>query len=276
MWRSAIPSGRRYSYAERLNRAGPDIAGAATDRYRVWNEDWVAALDTDGRHVIHIGDESIGLALTLDPGRPPTINGRNGVSQKGAATGNASHYYSLTRMPTRGALVIDGERFDVTGLSWMDREFGTSLLESDQQGWDWFALQLSDGSDVMIYQLRRTDGSRDRHSSGTLTRADGRVSALTSSDFTLSPTGPTYRAPGTGAVYPVAWRIEIPGEAVGLTVSTPLPAQELDATASTGVAYWEGMVEAAGTHRGQTITGRGYLEMTGYAGSMGRVLSTPR
>lgn len=268
------PSGRRYRYSERLNRAGPGIAGAAVDRYHVWNDDWTASLDADGRHIIDIPGRELGLGLTLDPGRAPTINGRNGVSQKGIASGNDSHYYSLTRMPTRGSIVLEGERIDVTGQSWMDREFGTSFLERDQQGWDWFALQLSDGSDLMLYQLRRRDGSRDPHSSGTLTRSDGRVVALNSDDFTLASVGPTYRAPSSGAVYPVAWRVELPGEGLKLTVSTPLPAQELDATASTGVAYWEGLVDVAGVRQERAVTGRGYLEMTGYAGSMGRFLST--
>jgi predicted secreted hydrolase len=267
------PAGRRYRYAERLNRGGPGIAGAATDRYHVWNDDWTAALDAEGRHVIRLLEDGLGVDLVLDETRPPTLNGRNGTSQKGRDAGNASHYYSLTRMPTRGTIVIDGERVAVTGLSWMDREFGTSFLEPDQQGWDWFALQLEDGSDLMIYQLRRGDGSRDPHSSGTLTRADGRVVTLRSPDFTLTPLGPVYRSPSSGATYPIAWRIDIPGEALSLDVTTPLPAQELDTRPSTGVTYWEGLVDATGRHRGRNVTGRGYLEMTGYAGSMGRVLS---
>ncbi len=271
------PAGRRYRYAERLNRAGPGIAGAATDRYHVWNDDWTASLDTSGRHVIQLLQDGLGVDLVLDEGRRATVNGRDGISQKGSDAGNASHYYSLTRMPTRGTIVIDGERIDVTGHSWMDREFGTSFLEPDQQGWDWFALQLSDGSDLMIYQLRRHDGSRDPHSSGTLTRPDGRVIPLASHEFTLAPTGPQYRSASSGARYPVAWRLDIPAQGLTLTVSTPLPGQELDATRSTGVAYWEGLVDVAGTVRGRDpVTGRGYLEMTGYAGSMGRFLASPR
>jgi len=272
------PQGRRYYFAERLNRAGPGIAGAATDRYHVWNDDWTASRNNDGRHVIELAGGNFGVDLELDEGRPPTINGRNGISQKGRDAGNASHYYSLTRMPTRGTVTIDGERVEVTGLSWMDREFGTSFLEPDQQGWDWFALQLSDGSDLMIYQLRRADGTQDVHSSGTLTRADGRVVTLTSTDFDLTPTGATYRSTTTGATYPIGWRIDIPGEALQLTVSTPLSSQELDFTQATGVAYWEGLVDVTGTVGAgrRPVTGRGYLEMTGYAGSMGRFLSTPR
>jgi predicted secreted hydrolase len=269
------PDGRRYRFAERLNRAGPGIAGAETERYHVWNDDWTASLDAGGRHVIHVFDDGLGVDLILDEGRPPTINGRGGISQKGAEAGNASHYYSLTRMPTRGTLVVESERIAVTGLSWMDREFGTTFLEANQQGWDWFALQLSDGADLMLYQLRREDGSRDPHSSGTLTRADGRIVPLASGDFTLAPAGPVFRSSGSGAVYPIAWRVEIPREDIALSVSTPLPGQELDATASTGVAYWEGLVDVEGTRRGGAVTGRGYLEMTGYAGSMGRLQSSP-
>jgi len=271
------PTGRRYRYAERLNRGGPGVAGAAVDRYQVWNDDWTASRDTDGRHVIRLLQDGLGVDLVLDEGRRATINGRDGISQKGVAAGNASHYYSLTRMPTRGTIAIDGTRIDVTGYSWMDREFGTSFLEPEQQGWDWFALQLSDGSDVMIYQLRRRDGSRDRNSSGTLTRPDGRVVPLAAHEFTLSPTGPQYHSASSGARYPVGWRLDIPTQGLTLTVSTPLPGQELDATRSTGVAYWEGLVDVAGRVRnGGEVTGRGYLEMTGYAGSMGRFLTSPR
>jgi predicted secreted hydrolase len=267
------PAGRRYRYAERLNRGGPGIAGAATDRYHVWNDDWVVQLDPQGRHAIRLLEGGLGVELTLDEGRPPTIKGRNGISQKGARDGNASHYYSLTRMPTRGTIVLDGERIAVTGQSWMDREFGTRFLEPDQQGWDWFSIQLSDGSDVMIYRLRRGDGSPDPHSSGTITRADGRVVPLTSRDFSIAATGPVFRSPTSGAVYPIGWRLEIPGEQIALTVTTPLADQELNTTATTGVTYWEGVIDVAGDLRGRRVTGRGYLEMTGYAGSMGRVLS---
>jgi predicted secreted hydrolase len=267
------PGGGRYRYAERLNRAGPGIAGADADRYRVWNDDWTASLDAGGRHVVRVVEGGLGVDLVLDEGRAPTINGRDGFSRKAAGEGRGSHYYSLTRMPTRGTLVIDDERVEVTGSSWMDREFGSNVLAPDQQGWDWLALQLSDGSDLMIYQLRRRDGSRDPHSSGTLTRADGRVVPLEAGDFAITPAGPSFRSTRTGAVYPIGWRIDIPAESLALTVSTPLANQELDATASTGVAYWEGLVDVAGTLRGRAVTGRGYLEMTGYAGSVGRFLA---
>jgi predicted secreted hydrolase len=265
------PSGQRYRFDERLSRSGPGLADAATDRYRVWNDDWTAHLDERGRHVIRAASRSAGVELVLDEGKPPVINGVDGISQKGAQAGNASHYYSLTRMPTRGSLTVDGERFEVTGDSWMDHEFGTSFLESEQQGWDWLSIQLADGRDLMLYQLRRSDGSRDPRSSGTLVDQQGRHRHLTAADFTLSAAGPTFRAP-SGAVYPIRWRIAIPQEQLTIDVTTPLQNQELS-TEGAGLSYWEGLIDVSGTSRGTPVVGRGYLEMTGYRGSLGRVLS---
>ena len=265
------PEGRRYRFDERLTRGGPGLSGAATDRYRVWNDDWRAGLDASGRHVLAASSPGAAVQLTLDEGKPPVVNGVHGISQKGARPGNASHYYSLTRMPTRGTITVDGERFEVTGESWMDHEFGTSFLEPEQQGWDWLSLQLDDNRELMLYQLRRSDGSRDPRSSGTLVDARGGSRHLTAADFTLTPTGAKYTGP-SGATYPVGWAIAVPGEQIALTVNTPLENQEL-ATTGAGVSYWEGMVRVAGTARGNAVTGRGYLEMTGYKGSLGRVMS---
>ena len=264
------PTGRRYRFEERLSRGGPGLAGAATDRYRVWNEDWTAGL-ADASHFIRAMTQTAGVDLILDEGKPPAINGINGISQKGAMAGNASHYYSLTRMPTRGTIVIDGERFEVTGESWMDHEFGTSFLEKEQQGWDWMSIQLADGRELMLYQLRRGDGSRDPRSSGTLIDRQGRTTHLAAGDFTLTPSGETFRAP-SGAVYPVRWSIQVPKAQLVLDVTTPLDNQELS-TEGAGISYWEGVIDVKGTSGAAPIAGRGYLEMTGYRGSLGRVMS---
>ena len=265
------PAGHRYRFMERLSRSGPGLAGAATDRYRAWNEDWSASLDDAGRHVIRAVERGTGVELVLDEGKPPAINGLNGISQKGAQAGNASHYYSLTRMPTRGTIVVDGERFEVTGDSWMDHEFGTSFLEKEQQGWDWLAIQLADGRELMLYQLRRADGSRDPRSSGTLVDRQGRATHLASQNFTLTPSGATFRAP-SGAVYPIGWAIQVPDAQLTLDVTTPLADQELS-TQGAGVSYWEGLIDVKGTSGANAISGRGYLEMTGYRGSLGRIMS---
>ena len=265
------PAGRRYRFAEKLTRGGPGLAGAAADRYHVWNDDWVATLD-QGRHVLKATSPQAAIDLALDEGKAPAIHGIGGISQKGAQAGNASHYYSLTRMPTRGSIVVDGERFEVTGDSWMDHEFGTSFLEPGQRGWDWLSMQLSDGRELMLYQLRRADGSRDPRSSGTLVATDGKTTHLDAKAFSLTPGRATFTSKN-GAAYPIEWSIAVPSEKLALKVTTPLNDQELALERSTGVAYWEGAVDLAGTAAGQPLTGAGYLEMTGYFGSLGRVLS---
>jgi predicted secreted hydrolase len=266
------PTGRRYRFAEKLSRAGPGLAGADTQRYRVWNDEWSATRAESTRtHSLSASHANVGVNLRLEDGKPPAINGVGGISQKGAQTGNASHYYSMTRMPTRGWITIDGNRFEVSGLSWMDHEFGTSFLEPGQQGWDWLSMQLQDGRDVMLYQLRRGDGSRDPRSSGTLIDRDGRTRHLAADDFTLRATGAAFKAP-SGAIYPTQWVIDVPGEQLSLSVTTPLENQELS-TQGAGLSYWEGAIDVAGTRGGVPVSGRGYLEMTGYRGSLGRVLS---
>ncbi len=283
--------GQRYPFDERLSRGGPGLAGAAIDAYRVWNDDWIAYLDNQGRHVIrastraaakpglalesaparHASTGEAAVDLVLDEGKPAVINGVNGISQKGARAGNATHYYSLTRMPTRGSIAIDGERFEVAGGSWMDHEFGTTFLEPQQQGWDWVSLQLSDGRELMLYQFRREDGSRDPRSAGTLVDAQGRTTHLDAREFSLVPEGQRFRAP-SGALYSVHWRVQVPGEHLDLDITTPLANQELS-TEEARISYWEGLIDIAGTSGGKPITGRGYLEMTGYRGSLGRVVS---
>jgi predicted secreted hydrolase len=275
------PAGRRYRYAEKLSRGGPGLAGADAHRYNVWNDDWTAMLDAAEdagggrreRHLLRADSPQAAINLTVDPGKPPAINGINGISQKGAQAGNASHYYSMTRMPTRGSIRVDGEEFEVEGDSWMDHEFGTSFLEPGQRGWDWFAIQMSDGRELMLYQLRRADGSRDPRSSGTLVDRDGKTTHLANADFMLAP-GRAQFTSNNGAVYPIEWRVSVPSQRLELTVTTPLADQELSLEKSTGIAYWEGMIDVAGTSAGRQVAGAGYLEMTGYHGSLGRVLSS--
>ena len=265
-------AGKRYRFAEKLSRGGPGLAGAEADRYYVWNDDWTATLNERGQHVLKAPGREAGIDFVLDEGKRPSINGLNGISQKGAQAGNASHYYSVTRMPTSGTLIIDGERVAVSGESWMDHEFGTSFLEPGQRGWDWLSIQLSDGRELMLYQLRRADGSRDPRSSGTIVERTGRSIHLTDSDFTLTPGRRQFKSPN-GAAYPIEWTVGIPSQRLELTVTTPLEDQELSLVRSTGIAYWEGMIDVAGKSGSGPVTGSGYLEMTGYHGSLGRVLS---
>jgi predicted secreted hydrolase len=256
---------KRYGFKERINRAGIGWAGAARDSYHVWNEDWEVRLETSGHHRLRAVDAGLGVDLELEPGRPPVIHGEDGISQKGSQAGNASHYYSLTRMPTCGILKMEGESFQVSGFSWMDHEFGTSFLEAEQKGWDWFSLQLDDGTDLMLFQLRRSDGSRDKNSSGTLVEAQGKSLRIRSGEFELVG-GKGWRSPQSGATYPIEWQVKIPDQELDLSVEAAIPNQELLTEESTDVTYWEGSIVVKGTRHGHRVQGRGYLEMTGYAG----------
>ena len=267
----------RHHVAERLNRDGVGWAGASTETLHVWNDGWSVRLDDatgEGAHLLNAASDDAGLAVDfrLEPERPPVLHGADGYSQKGAAAGNASHYYSLTRLRTTGRIVVDGEAFDVSGLSWMDHEFGTSFLEPAQVGWDWFSLQLDDGSDLMVYTMRRDDGAPDPRSSGTFVAPDGSITRLHADDYALVP-GRRWTSPASGASYPVVWTIRVPPLGIELGVEATIDAQELETGESTGVTYWEGAIDARGTRDGASTVGQGYLEMTGYAGQpMSRVL----
>lgn len=254
---------RRYLSAERINRAGVGWAGASLTDYHVWNEDWEVRVDY-GRHRLQARDPRFAIDLILYEDRPPVLHGDRGYSQKGATPGNASEYYSLTRMPTEGSISVNGERYDVRGSSWMDHEFGTSFLEKGQRGWDWLSLQLDDGTDVMLYQFRREDGSVDSHSSGTLIAKSGSYRPLTQREFGLVP-GRQWKSSATTGSYPVEWQVKLPEEGLDLSIRAVVDAQEMVGTRS-NVNYWEGAVDVEGTRAGKPIAGRGYLEMTGYSG----------
>jgi predicted secreted hydrolase len=259
-------SGKRYFHADRLNRSGPGLAGAAADTLKVWNEDWSAELDAEGAMRLKAADREMALELSLAPQLlPPVIHGREGISQKGATTGNASHYYSLTHLPTTGFITLNGKRMAVTGQSWMDHEFGTSFLEEGQQGWDWFSGQMADGSALMLFQLRHEAGPEKTRYSGTWISPKGEVTALEPGDFSLTP-GETWTSPVTKAAYPLRWQLAIPKLGLKLECRAAMDAQELRANLTPGLHYWEGAVDFSGEQSGQAVTGRGYLEMTGYAG----------
>jgi predicted secreted hydrolase len=267
-----------HHHDDRLNRAGPGFAGAAADHLKVWNEDWTATQPATGKGpmVLTAKNTEIGLSLELQTGKPPVFHGKEGLSQKGAQEGNASHYYSLTRMPTAGTLTIKGERFKVSGESWMDHEFGTSFLEPTQRGWDWLSIQLVDGRDLMLFQLRKADGSADPHTAGTLVSADGTTHPLNADDFKLTPGDARWTSPATHGSYPMTWQIEIPREQMRLNVNATFPEQEMTASSSPGLHYWEGVVSALGDQSGKPLSGKGYLEMTGYGGAaMSRWFSPP-
>ena len=172
----------RHYHFERFSRGALGLAGAQATPFRVWLEDWaLTGAEADLFPLrLRAREGDIALDLTLDAGKPVVLQGDRGLSQKSAEAGNASYYYSHTRMPTQGTVSIGGRNFTVSGASWLDREWSTSALGPDQSGWDWFALQLDDGRELMFYRLRRKDGGMDSFSTGTLVEADGQTRRLRS------------------------------------------------------------------------------------------------
>jgi predicted secreted hydrolase len=258
-------SGGRFRYAEQISRAGLGQAGADADRLHVWIGRWhaEAAPDAGAPHRLTAQTADFALDLTLMPSIGPIVHGEDGVSRKGAATAQASHYYSFTRMTTAGTVTVAGKPMAVSGLSWMDHEFGSGELGGDQVGWDWFSLQLENGGDVMIYVLRHADGRADSSSSGTVV-VGGRAEALTAHDVRVTPTA-WWISPASGARYPAGWRLEIPREDFSADIRPLLADQELRTGRSTRVTYWEGAVSVRATWRGRDVAGQGYVELTGYA-----------
>ena len=254
----------RFHHAERLRRWGGGLAGAATDDLHVWLEDWSMRRGPDGAVTVDARDPAaaIGLDLELRPTGPLVRHGIDGYSRKGADPGNASAYLSWTRLAVGGRIEVAGATVAVTGTAWFDHEWGSSQLGAGVVGWDWFSLRLADGRDLMVYRLRRDDGSSDPYSSGTLVGPDGGTTRLDRDDVKLSPLE-WWTSPATGGRYPVRWRLEVPAHAIDLEVEALLPSAELDGRATTGVVYWEGPVEASGSARGE-----GYAELTGYAGTL--------
>ncbi len=259
--------GGKFYHTERLNRAGPGLAGANLQQQRVWNGNWQVQWK-DGTQQLQAITPDYALRLSMTSRKPPVIHGRNGISQKGAGNGNASHYISFTRLLTNGTIELNGKTYSVEGTSWMDHEFFSSGLDKDEVGWDWLSLQLADNTELMLYRLRHKDGSVDPYSSGTYVDANGKSTLLAARDFSMTPTGETYNSPVTKAIYPVAWKVAIPSLGLELQLKTSLASQELTSGANAGLSYWEGAIDIAGTRGGTAITGVGYLEMTGYAEPM--------
>jgi len=253
----------RFHAFERFSRVGAGLAGAtASPLVRVWLEDWsLAALDERAVPLrIDAAQDGVAVALHLDAGDPPVLQGVDGLSQKSAAPGNASYYYSMMRLPTSGTIRVDGVSYAVSGDAWLDREWSTSALGEDQVGWDWFALQLDDGSELMYYQLRRRDGTADPASKGVVITGAGDRTDLRAADVQLAVTR-TWRSPRTAADYPAEWRLAAPAAAVNLEITPLLADHELPTT----VVYWEGAVRVQGTIAGRAVRGHGYVELTGYA-----------
>lgn len=257
-------AGKAFHAFERFDRGALGLAGAERDPPRAWVGDWEVRVEPAGtapgreRWRIRARDGGIGLELRLEPRKEPVLQGDRGLSRKGPEPGNASHYYSLTRLAAEGTVRLGGSELAVRGSAWLDREWGTSALGADLAGWDWFALQLEDGSEVMLYRLRRRDGGTDPFSAGSYVRPDGSVLRLGARDFALESTG-TWTSPGR-VRYPSGWRIRVPPASLDLRVEPRLRDQELALT----FRYWEGSVAVRGDAAGRPVRGLGYVELTGY------------
>ncbi len=258
--------GGAFYYAERFARDALGAGFASTQRLEVRAAGWTltgpapfrlhAAADLGAA----LGDVALDLTETAE--KPPAVHGHDGISRKGDCAFCASHYYSLTRLRTAGTLVVHGARLAVTGLSWMDHEFGSDELLPNQRGWDWFSIQLDDRRDVMLYLLRRRDGSIVPESSGSLVDRRGGVTYLSRSAFSVEAAG-TWTSPHTTAVYPSGWRVRVPAAGIDLTLAPVLADQEL-AGLTGGVTYWEGAVDVRDPASARSL-GTGYVELTGYA-----------
>lgn len=258
--------GGEFFHTERFNRAGPGLAGASMAQHRYWNGNWrVDWVNTEtGEQKLKAVCRRFTLWLNLKPLKPPVIHGTNGVSQKGPAPGDASHYISFTRIQAAGELEESNQRLSVAGLAWMDHEFFTEQRDSPVSGWDWFAIQLNTNEELMLYRLRTKSGQPDRYSSGTYVDALGKAHSFEAGQFSLSPAA-YWRSEASGAAYPLSWRISIPSLNLELEEQTPLRNQELFTENSISPSYWEGAVTYDGQIHGLPVKGTGYLEMTGYA-----------
>ena len=264
-------SKKKFEYLEKISRGSLGEAGAlpykpSEKTFRIWIEDW--AIERKGPamqdHFVKAGDKNFGMELMLTPEKNPVIHGQNGVSQKAEGEGYASHYYSITRLKAEGKIFLKNMEIPVQGISWMDHEFGSSQLREYQVGWDWFSLQLNNGMDLMLYQIRHHDGKIDPYSSGTIIFPNGNHQPLSLKDFQIEALE-KWKSRKTGATYPAKWMVKVPGHRIELILVPTVKDQELITKESTRVTYWEGSVKVEGRCGNDPAKGVGYAELTGYA-----------
>ena len=254
-------------FEERFSRGAAGLAGAEIDPYRVWLENWsIERLpnsdENDQSFPMRLrGEMNDGTAidLKLQPEKPLILHGDQGYDQKGSDSGNASYYISFTRMATQGDVVKEGITHEVTGSSWMDHEWSTSALDDGQTGWDWFSMQLSNGYDLMYYQIRSADPSVPAQTTGTLVDPNGQTTDVEDLEVDLQMLD-YWTSPHSGDRYPRSWTLSIPELDIALEMETLFNDQEMRVS----VRYYEGTIGVSGEMAGEEITGSGYIEMTGY------------
>ena len=258
---------KQFHVSEQFARDALGLAGAQAEPFRVSLNDWSLGANADANGAasdsktwrLIAAEKGYSLDLEIDPSAPLMLNGDAGFSRKSDAEGAASYYYSIPRMSAHGKLVRNGKSLDVHGAVWLDREWGSGSLGADQQGWDWFALQLDDGSALMFYALRKQNGQRDAHSAGTWLAANGTTRTLTSDEVQIEAKA-EWTSP-RGARYPARWQIRVPALKLDVDIQPRLADQELNAS----TRYWEGASQVTGTRDGRSIQGRAYVELVGYA-----------
>lgn len=257
-------AGRKFRFYQKTSRGAFGEAGFDEGERLAWLDSWELRMDDAGVFRLRADGKRAALVLRLVTEKAPVIHGTDGISQKAVGEGNASHYYSLTRLATQGEMRLDGASYRVSGESWFDHEWATNQLAPDQVGWDWLSVQFEDGTELMLYRMRLENGATDPTSSGTFVAADGATTHLGREDFEMTPTE-FWKSESTKAKYPIGWQVEVPEMALQIEVRPELSEQEL---ALRPLAYWEGAVEISGTKAGKPVRGRGYLELTGYAGPL--------
>ncbi len=253
-----------FRFEEKAHLGLPGIASAEIGRLRVSNEDW-SAEDVGGAHRLRAAGRGWALALDLTPVRPPILHGRNGISRKGPGEKEYSHYVSITRLTAAGQLRRGDSRVRLSGTAWFDHEWGPGAMPSDALGWDWFAAQLSDGSDLMLYRMRGEGGTATPFSAGTFVDPAGKAIPIRWEDVRLTETR-SWTSPRTRTRYPAGWKIAVAPLSLSLAIEPLVADQELVTEESTGVTYWEGACRVSGSRAGRPVTGRAYAELTGYAG----------
>jgi len=259
----------KFVHEERLNREGWDAESSETT-LAVRNGNWSLKLDelTQRMHIAATVKGEVLLQLELEPVKPLVVFGKDGVSRKGASAAAASHYLTWPRLKTSGTVKIGANEHAVSGEAWMDHEFSSSQLEEGQMGWDWAALQLKDGREIMVYRMRRKDGSLDPASTLSVVERDGKVRQLSSDAFAWEVLD-KWKSPRNGAEYPIRVRIRFEGESFELK---PLAEDQEQDGGITRLPYWEGACDVMDS-RGQ-IAGRAFLELAGYAGDLAGHLSS--
>ncbi|HEY8560095.1 MAG TPA: lipocalin family protein [Pyrinomonadaceae bacterium] len=252
----------RYAHRKSANGFFDHPASASETHFHLRLGDW-SLRESHGAHILRATASNVVFEADLKPTKPPVLNGKGGDGVSFKDEGEASRYFSYTRMEMEGDLICNGETEHFKGSAWMDREFGTWTPTENQKGWDWFSIQLDNDCELMCYQLRDSEGQASGFSSGTYVNERGEFEHLTHEDFSIEPTG-YWKSPRTNATYPSGWRVKAPKMGLDLTIAPVIQDQELDTRGTTMIVYWEGACEVAGKAGEADVEGRAYVELVGY------------